>query len=539
MLLSACFGSEQQDPYAEADWLFEPDRVLDVDIEIADEDWDALRFQTRNLLELFGEGCGAAPYDSPFTYVPATVTVDGIEVAEVGIRKKGFLGSLDEDKPSLKLKLDEYVAGQRLSGARRLTLNNAKQDPSHMNQCLGYELFSLAGVPAPRCNFATVSVNGRPLGVYVNVESVKKPFLGRHFADDEGNLYEGTLSDFREGWTATFDRKTNESDPDRGDIQAVVDALALDDEAMAAELDRLIDLERFYSFWAVETMTSHWDGYSGNNNNFFLYGDPTTGKLVFLPWGADQLFGNSTADHDPAATASALTRRLYLYAPTRQRYLDRYAEILDEVWDDAALLAQIDAIDARIGPAIGASESTSYAEAVDRLRATVEGREAILRDNLEAAGVEAAEELSPPLCFSDVGPGSSSFTASYSGGPSAEATLAVTINGAARTLTGVNAHVGPDDERPDRTVLFLTATDEGGRQVILFIALPDALAGAGTVGVGSGQVEAVLVFQRPGAPQPEELYFPGGTLELGASGLEAGASWQGNLDLRIWDPPFF
>ena len=88
-----------------------------------------------------------------------------------------------------------------MSGLTRFTLNNAKQDPSYVNQCIGYDLFRAAGVPAPRCNFANVTVNGENLGLYVHVESVKKPYLRQYFASDEGNLYEGTLSDFRDGWT--------------------------------------------------------------------------------------------------------------------------------------------------------------------------------------------------------------------------------------------------------------------------------------------------------------------------------------------------
>ena len=77
----------------------------------------------------------------------------------------------------------------QIHGTRRFTLNNAKQDPSLIRQCLGFALFAQAGVPAPRCNFAHVTVNGHDLGIYANVEEVRKPMLARHFADDDGNLY--------------------------------------------------------------------------------------------------------------------------------------------------------------------------------------------------------------------------------------------------------------------------------------------------------------------------------------------------------------
>ena len=42
-------------------------------------------------------------------------------------------------------------------------------------------MFEKAGLPAPRCNFARVSMNGEDLGIYVHVEPVKKAFLRDNF----------------------------------------------------------------------------------------------------------------------------------------------------------------------------------------------------------------------------------------------------------------------------------------------------------------------------------------------------------------------
>ncbi|MEZ4366923.1 MAG: CotH kinase family protein [Kofleriaceae bacterium] len=278
--------------YEAADWLFDDTHVLTVELTLAPADWDALRTQSRNVLSVLGEGCGEAPAVSPFTYVPATITIDGATTAQVGLRKKGFLGSLDPIRPSLIVDFDRYVDGQAFSGLRKLTLNNNKQDPGLVDQCLGYQLFAAAGVPAPRCTFAAVSVNGEDLGVYTHVERVEPPMLARHFADASGTLFEGTLSDFRDGWMGTFEPKTNEGAPDVAALERVRAALALaDDDAMAAAVEAAVDVDRFLRFWAIETMTAHWDGYAGNDNNFFVYADPTGGKLTFLPWGTDQLFG--------------------------------------------------------------------------------------------------------------------------------------------------------------------------------------------------------------------------------------------------------
>ena len=161
------------------------DQVLEVSIEIAEDDWDTLRHQTRTFEDLMAEIEEynlSRPFADIYSWFSATVTIDGETHAEVGVRKKGFLGSQSDTKPSLKLRYDKYVDGQSLGGVmERMTLNNSVQDSSMINTCLSYQVFAAAGLPSPRCNFATVTVNGKELGLYIHLEEIKEPFLARHF----------------------------------------------------------------------------------------------------------------------------------------------------------------------------------------------------------------------------------------------------------------------------------------------------------------------------------------------------------------------
>src|SRR5262245_6967915 len=96
--------------------IFEPGQIVQVSITMNSADWDALRTQGRSLMDIFGSGCQDGPYPSPFTWFHGTVTIDGRTFTDVAVRKKGFLGSLDEVKPSLKLKFDEFVPGREAFG---------------------------------------------------------------------------------------------------------------------------------------------------------------------------------------------------------------------------------------------------------------------------------------------------------------------------------------------------------------------------------------------------------------------------------------
>lgn len=330
--------------------LFDPATIVEVDIVMDAADWNDIRNQTRDLSKVFGPGCRSEPFFSPFTYVPATVTVNGEELQSVGVRKKGFLGSLDNQKPSLKISFDEYVADQELFGMNRLTLNNNKQDPSQIRQCVAYSLFLSAGIPAPRCNFAQVNVNGRELGVFSNVESIKKRFIARHFDDNDGRLYEGTLSDFAPHWINTFEAKTNKDDPDRSDLIAVQTALEETDEELETALSQVINIDRFMTYWALEAMINHGDGYALNRNNFYIYNDPTTGLLEFIPWGADQVLRPFTKFGDSLTfVESILTRRLYQLPATQQQYLTEVQAQFDAIWSEVNILKEIDRMEVLIG----------------------------------------------------------------------------------------------------------------------------------------------------------------------------------------------
>ena len=339
------WAAAQPDPTAA---MYDPTRVIAVDITIDPDRWDRLRAQERTFVSLFSGECLDQPFDNPFTYFPADVTIDGQLRTNVGVRKKGFLGSLDTVKPGLKIDLTEFQPNSAVHGIKKFTLNNAKQDPSLIRQCLGYQLFERAGVPAPRCNFANVTVNGKNLGVFANVEEIRKPLLGRHFGNDSGNLYEGTVSDFHPALIRTFEKQSNEDTNDGSDLVAVANALDVDDAKLLAALGAIVDIDAFMKFWAMEALVGHWDGYSSNRNNYYLYHDPGSGKFSFIPWGADTILtdGSPIAARDTAANTalfaySAITRRLVDIPQIRERYRAQMQTLLNTVWNEPTVLGEI------------------------------------------------------------------------------------------------------------------------------------------------------------------------------------------------------
>jgi len=389
------------------DPVYDLHHVLEVSVELPADDWEALRWETRNLLELLSGDCLAQPFGSPYTWFEGAVTIDGERLSPIDVRKKGFIGSLSTERPSLKLDLVEYD-NLDFEGMERLTLNNAVSDESIIRQCIGYSLFLDAGVPAPRCNFATVEVNGEDLGVYVNIEPVKPPFLARSFGDGTGDLYEGTLTDFTRERVGTLEPKSNDESEDWSRVEALVTALEADDEDLMGQLDAVLDVDAFLTFWAMEVLVWHRDGYASNTNNFYIYADPTDGnRFHFLPWGTDDILHDNWRDfgapNDSVFATGLLARRIYEHPEGQAMYLARLDELLDTVWQEEVLAARVEEMAAVVAPHVHPDEASAFERSVASVeRALVERREVI-----EEAREDGPERLGRDddalTCATDIG----------------------------------------------------------------------------------------------------------------------------------------
>jgi spore coat protein H len=197
-----------------------------------------------------------------------------------------------------------------------------------------------------------VRLNGKSLGIYSNVESIRESFLKQHFSNPKGNLYEGTVhSDHEKDRVAFLQTKTNKKKNKREDLQALVTALESGDETLLSKLGAHLDLAQFYKYWACEELTGHWDSYASNLNNYYLYSNPESGKFIFILWGADSRFGikNPFKKFTPPESVKAypiIPRRLYDLEPSREAYRKVLRGLLDTVWDEGELLEEIERMSA-------------------------------------------------------------------------------------------------------------------------------------------------------------------------------------------------
>jgi spore coat protein H len=326
--------------------LFTNTQIFRIQIEIPEAGMETLR-------EYHWGGWGG-PQEKR-TAVKGTVREGEKVYKDVAIHLKGAAGSFRsvDDDPALTLHFDKYVKGQTFHGLQRISLNNSVQDRSLLNEQICRELFAAGGVPVPRATHAKVQLNGRDLGVYVLVEAFNKQFLARHFKNPNGNLYDGG---FLKDVTDPLDKSSGANPEDRADLKRLADA-AMDPNYTnrLARLDKVLDLDRFITYLALDVMMCDWDGYGMNRNNYRIYHDPDSDKIVFMPHGLDQMFGVMRAGTDMPIfpRMQGLVARAVLQTPDgRQRHRDRISQLMTNLFNVASITNRAWELEATLRPVL-------------------------------------------------------------------------------------------------------------------------------------------------------------------------------------------
>ena len=326
--------------------------------------------------------------------VRATVRDGRMVYTNVALHLKGsFTFQPVEGKPSLTLNFDKFAPGQRFRGLDKIHLNNSVQDPAFICEKLARELFVEAGVPATRIGHARVSLNDRSLGFYVLVEGYDKRFLKRHFASTKGNLYDGGS---RGDIAKNLEVDSGEDRENRSDVTALLAATREKNPSVRlARLEQVPDVDRFLTFAALEVLLQHWDGYCLGPNNFRLFHDAATGKMVFLPHGMDQILGTGRSSSVSITPKwdGLVARALFSTPEGRQRYLERVAQVFTNQFRPEVLTARVDQMAGHIhsGGGLGLLARIRHQAAVESLKARIYSR-------AEQVGEQLAR-LERPLVF--------------------------------------------------------------------------------------------------------------------------------------------
>jgi hypothetical protein len=217
-------------------------------------------------------------------------------------------------------------------------------------------------------------------GLYELVENIDENFAEDRFGTDKGAIFKpvtpNMFADLGDDWKAykqPYDPKTKVTEAQK---RRIIDLCKLvthaDDARFAAGLGKLIDLGETARYMAALVFLSDTDSILGTGQNFYLYLDPKSDRLKFIPWDHDHSFGQfpfggSQADrenlsiHHPWVGKNRFLERVYQVEAFKKAYLASLSEMSRTLFRPERFAAQVDEIAAAIRPAVAAESGAKLA----------------------------------------------------------------------------------------------------------------------------------------------------------------------------------
>jgi spore coat protein CotH len=318
-------------------------------------------------------------------YIEATLIVDGVIYPQVGVAFKGqtsYLMVQGEDKKSFSIVTDAFISGQSLEGYSNFNLNNCFDDPSFMKEFFMYNVIDKY-IPAARCAYVQLYINGVSWGLYPSVQQLNKDFLEEWYLSNDGTNWradapagamgggggggpqwgDGTaafnyLGDSASDYDAYYTLKTtNELDPWTPLIETCDVLNNSSDADLPGLLPNVLDIDRTLWFLAIENAFADDDSYIYKGKmDYFCYWEIETGRMVPHEYDGNSILADNHLSWSPFYHADdvdyPLLNKLLNIPIWRQRYLAHVRTIIDEVFDAVTSENFINAYGAIIDPLV-------------------------------------------------------------------------------------------------------------------------------------------------------------------------------------------
>lgn len=289
--------------------------------------------------------------------------MDTLLALPVGVRLRGNTSRYAEKK-SFKIDFREF-GGKKFFEYKKFNLKANANDPSLVREALSLQQYRELNVPAARTHHVKLFINDEYMGVYLNVEQVDDVFLTMRFGHDDGYMYKcnwgANLSNPAQALDEVmFESEINKSTDTRAEINQFIQQLnQTDDAGFVSMIEQTFDVDNYLRQLAVEALIGHWDGYSYNQNNFYLFYNGQTGKVHFLPYDVDNTWGIDWVGQDWASfdlntwympgQSRPLTTRILAIPGYFAKYKDYIRELVQTTFNHAYIDPQLAAFQPLLG----------------------------------------------------------------------------------------------------------------------------------------------------------------------------------------------
>ncbi|MEM6469861.1 MAG: CotH kinase family protein, partial [Planctomycetota bacterium] len=266
--------------------LYDPSVLRTVFIDFENEDWEK---------EL-------EDFHNTDVDVPATLTVDGKEYPNCGIRFRGAssYGHVPSGfKRSFNVSVDMVDEDQRLLGYKTLNLLNANGDDTLMSTVL-YSQIARQYMPAPKANFVRLVINDEYWGVYTNVQQFNKQFLSENYGTTKGARWKvngsprgGGGLDYRGDDPSYYGHPYEQKSGGKKSLGKLIEFCRILDETPTDQLpdalEAICDVDELLWFLTLDVGLMNSDGYWVRASDYSIYLDEED-KFHFIPHDMNEAF---------------------------------------------------------------------------------------------------------------------------------------------------------------------------------------------------------------------------------------------------------
>jgi hypothetical protein len=293
-LLAQAPGSARAQDLPPGQAVFDPFQVLTLNLEIAPGDWDTIRHDTTDEIE-----------------VPAQFWADGESPILVSVRRKTSRALPSESNPikvGLKVDINEFVDGQKWRELTKVSLENGT-DSGVLDEGFAWNVHRMAstsegyGYLSGQAAWVRVVVNGQYIGVYLNAEQRDKQMLKNRgvWVGDKTWLY-----DQHDMSTIEVEEGVPHSPTYRALCYSPFSTLSKKnggcatpgDAVLTQQLNSLINMQGVLAECSVDAVTVNDDSLCrhGHNFQFADWAQDVGRRRMYFPWDLDQVFGKTSAN---------------------------------------------------------------------------------------------------------------------------------------------------------------------------------------------------------------------------------------------------
>lgn len=270
--------------------LFDKKSIGEIRISLPAKNWvDAL-----DSMRIYGMGM-----------MNGSATVDGIRYEGVGVRFRGDKSyQLGLKRNPFTIRLNQTNPDQSHQGYSSIKLSSALRDPSLVREVLFYEV---AGkyMPASLASYTKLYVNDEYVGIFINVESIDKAFVQKHYGSSSNSFFKAGV-DYKPEVPATCKQNIFGSLEYEDNLDCYKGNFELNSASGWAELqeltrilgsepskiDRILDVDRTLWMLALNNVMVNLSSYTGNHStNYYLYRD-NSGRFQPIHWDLNLAFGS-------------------------------------------------------------------------------------------------------------------------------------------------------------------------------------------------------------------------------------------------------